>query len=196
MSAVHNPEASDLSKTPFWSAATSIIRVTDRFSDWFGYLVMLLFIPMILGGVYEVIMRYFFGAPTTWSGDVTFISNGAMFMLGSAYALLKGAHVRTDIFWDKFSEKTKGMIDFITYLILFLPIMGLIFFISWDAFMHSLQLNERSNAGLWQPIIWPFRAVVPLTMLLLFIQGISELLKSYWAVKTGHAYSQHEKIEI
>lgn len=185
-----------LRNTPFWVRSIGLIRWIDHWSDRFGYIVMLTFIPMILGAVYEVIARYVFSAPTSWSTDVTFMANGTMFMLGGAYALLKGAHVRTDIFWDKFTESTKGRIDLITYVVFFLPTMALIFFISWDGLVHSFQINERSNAGLWQPIIWPFRAIIPLTALLLFVQGISELLKSYWAVLTNEPFVQHEKIDI
>jgi TRAP-type mannitol/chloroaromatic compound transport system permease small subunit len=48
----------------------------------------------------------------------------------------------------------------------------------------------------WQPLIWPFRGVVPLTALLLFVQGVSELLKSFWAARTGEVLMQHEKIEV
>ena len=142
-----------LRNTPFWARSIGMIRWIDHWSERFGYLVMLTFFPMILGAVYEVIARYVFNAPTSWSTDVTFMANGTMFMLGGAYALLKGAHVRTDIFWDKFTESTKGRIDLITYVVFFLPTMTLIFFISWDGLIHSFQINERSNAGLWQPII-------------------------------------------
>lgn len=173
-----------------------LIRAFDRCSDWVGHLVMLTFVPMILGGAYEVVARYVFNAPTSWATDVTFMANGTMFMLGSAYALMKGAHVRTDMFYDNFSDRTKGWIDLITYLVLFLPVMGLIFFISFDDAIRAWEIKERSNAGLWQPIIWPFRAVVPLAALLLFLQGVSELLKGLIAVRTGRLFAHHEKIEI
>lgn len=179
---------------PGWAIA--LIRRIDGCSEWFGRLVMLSFAPMILGGAYEVVARYAFNAPTSWSTDVTFMANGTMFMLGSAYALLKGAHVRTDILYDRFSDRTKGWIDVITYLVFFLPVMVLIFFISLDGAIHAWQIQERSNAGLWQPIVWPFRAVIPLTALVLFVQGLSELLKAYIAVRTGQLFEQHEKIEI
>lgn len=188
-------EESQLSAAvPPW--ARSLMSLIDGFMERVGYLVMLTFIPMILGGAYEVIARYTFNAPTTWSADVTFMANGTMFMLGAAYALLKGAHVRTDILYDKFSDRTKGLIDLITYLVLFLPVMVLIFYISLDDAIQAYQINERSNAGLWQPILWPFRAVIPMTALLLFIQGLSELLKAFFAVKTGKLFVHHEKIDI
>ena len=83
-----------------------------------------------------------------------------------------------------------------TYVVLFLPVMGLLTSISIDDVIKSFQINEKSNLGLWQPIIWPLRAVVPVAFALLFIQGISELLKSLWAVNTGTELVRHEKIEI
>jgi TRAP-type mannitol/chloroaromatic compound transport system permease small subunit len=185
-----------LRTTAFWTRSIALIQWIDRWTDRTGHLVMLTFIPMILGAVYEVIARYVFNSPTSWSTDVTFMANGTMFMLGGAYALMKGAHVRTDIFWDKFSERTKGRIDLITYLLFFLPTMALIFAISFGDALRAFDIQERSNAGLWQPILWPFRAVIPLTALLLFMQGLSEGLKSYWAVLTNEPYITHEKIEI
>jgi TRAP-type mannitol/chloroaromatic compound transport system permease small subunit len=179
---------------PPWTR--SLIAGIDRWTDKTGHLVMLTFLPMILGGAYEVVARYVFNAPTSWSTDVTFMANGTMYMLGGAYALLKGAHVRTDMFYDNFKDSTKGWIDLLTYLVFFLPVMAIIFYISVDDAIRAYEIQERSNAGLWQPILWPFRAVIPLMAVLLFMQGISEMLKSLWAVKTGVLFVQHEKIEI
>ena len=187
-----NPESS--TGIPPWTR--TVIAGIDRWSEKIGYLVMLTFIPMILGGAYEVIARYAFNAPTSWSTDVTFMANGTMYMLGAAYALLKGAHVRTDMFYDRFTDKTKGLIDLVTYLVFFLPVMVVVFFISVDDAIRAFEIQERSNAGLWQPILWPFRMVIPLTAVLLFAQGISEMLKSLCAVRTGSLYQTHEKIEI
>ena len=56
-----------------------------------------------------------------WAFDVTYMLYGALFMLGAAYALHKGAHIRTDFFWENFSPRTKGLIDSISYLLFFFP---------------------------------------------------------------------------
>jgi len=189
--------ALDVSRlSPFWQVAVPLSRKIDRFTHYTGQLTMFLLAPLIFSSVAEVILRYFFKAPTAWAGDVTFMANGSLFMLGSAFALLNGAHIRTDILWDKFSVSKKGWIDLITYVVLFLPVMGLLTSISIDDVIKSFQINEKSSLGLWQPIIWPLRAVVPVAFALLFIQGISELLKSLWAVNTGTELVRHEKIEI
>ena len=65
----------------------------------------------------EVFARYFLRDPTIWALDVTTMSYAALFMLGSALALLKGAHVRTDMLWEAFSARTKGMIDSLAFLL-------------------------------------------------------------------------------
>jgi TRAP-type mannitol/chloroaromatic compound transport system permease small subunit len=173
----------------------AVIRTIDRITQWSGYLFTLIIVPLILANVVEVFMRYVMNEPTVWALDVTTMSFGALFMLGAAYALLQGAHVRTDMLWDKFSDRTKGIIDSVAYVLFFLPSMAILFYISVDDFLYAYELNERSTS-VWAPITWPLRAVVPVTALLLFLQGISELLKSLWAVRTGEELVHHEKIEI
>src|SRR5688572_15938132 len=92
-------------------AYLAVIRTIDKFTELTGYLFVLTIIPLVLANVIEVFARYVLSAPTIWALDVTTMSYAALFMLGAALALLKGAHVRTDILWDKFSDRTKGMID-------------------------------------------------------------------------------------
>jgi len=174
----------------------AVIRVIDKITSYTGYFFTILIAPLIIANVVEVFMRYVMKAPTTWALDVTTMSFGALFMLGAAYALLKGAHVRTDMLWEKFSDRKKGVIDSVAYVLFFLPSMALLFWISIDDFLYSMSIDERSTSSLWQPVIWPLRAVIPITAALLFLQGISELMKSLWAARTGQMLVQHEKIEV
>ena len=173
-----------------------VTRTIDRFTQWSGYAFALLIVPLVLANTIEVFMRYVLDTPTVWAMDTTVMSYGALFMLGSAFALLKGAHVRTDIFWQRFSDRKKGIIDSLTYLVFFLPSMAILFHLSFEEFTYAWSIDERSNLTPWQPVIWPLRGVVPLTALLLFLQGVSELLKSLWAAKTGELLVHHEKIEL
>ena len=173
-----------------------IIRVIDKFTEYTGYLFALVVLPLIISNTYEVVSRYVLNEPTEWALDVTTQSFGSLFMLGAPYALLMGAHVRTDMLWDKFSDRKKAAIDMIAFLILFMPTMVVLTYISIDDFFYSMSINERSNTTSWQPIIWPLRGVIPLSCVLMFIQGISEILKCWYAVQTGKFLVQHEKIEI
>src|SRR5512134_1551521 len=124
----------------------AVIRSIDKFTEWTGYLFVLAIIPLILANVVEVFARYVLRQPTIWALDVTTMSYAALFMLGSALALLKGAHVRTDILWEAFSPRTKGMIDSVAFILLFLPTMVVLFFISVDDFLYSVSIDERGSS--------------------------------------------------
>ena len=174
----------------------AVIRTIDKFTEFTGYIFVLAIIPLIFANVIEVFCRYVLRAPTIWALDVTTMSYATLFMLGSALALLKGAHVRTDMLWEAFSDRTKGMIDSLAFLLFFLPTMVVLFYLSIDDFMYSVSIDERASSGAWTPVLWPLRGVIPLTAFMLFLQGISELLKSLWAWRTGAFLARHEKIEV
>ena len=124
------------------------------------------------------------------------MANGSAFMLGCGYALLKGAHVRTDMLWERFSERTKGLIDFTSYALLFYPVMITLFVISVDDAWYAFTIGETSEQSPWRPILWPFRASIPLSALLLMIQGVSETLKAWFQIRTGREFEHHEKWEV
>ena len=174
----------------------SAIRLVDGFSDIIGKIVSLGMLFLVFSISYECFSRYLFNAPTIWVFETNYMVNGSTFMLGCAYALLKGAHVRTDIFWDGFSERKKGQIDLWSYLVLFYPTMIIFFFISADDAWYSYQLSERSEQTPWRPLLWPFRAAVPIMALLMMIQGVSEVLKCWYQIKTGREFQHREKIEV
>jgi TRAP-type mannitol/chloroaromatic compound transport system permease small subunit len=145
---------------------------------------------------YEVIARYFFHAPTIWSFDVTYMLYGTIFMLGCAYALHKGAHIRTDFLYDRWSVRTKGMIDAISYIVFFFPSFFVFMLVGWEEGFYSFNISETSEQTPWRPILWPYKMVVPLACLLLLLQGISELIKSFYAARMGVVLEHKEKIEI
>lgn len=172
------------------------IRGIDKFTEYSVYLFCLLNIPLIGANTYEVISRYGFGEPTEWALDTTTQSFGAMFMLGAAYALCKGAHVRTDMLWEKFSDRTKGKIDFYALILFFFPGMVLLFGSSWDDAWQAFTLGERGEQTAWRPMLWPLKSLVPLTAVLLMIQGTSEIMKSWFAMRTGRAFEHKAGGEI
>ncbi|MBR1121886.1 TRAP transporter small permease subunit [Bradyrhizobium lablabi] len=180
----------------FPQAFYTIIRVIDAFSDVTGKLIALSMLFLLATISYEVVMRYAFNAPTVWVYESSFMVNGAAFMLGCAYALYKGAHVRTDIYWENFSERTKGIIDMVSYIFLFYPVMITFMLVSFDATLHSFDTGERSQESVWRAIMWPFRATVPLAAALLMIQGVSEVLKCWYQIQFGREFEHKEKVEI
>jgi len=172
------------------------VRVIDKFTDTTGTWIAWLNVPLVVAVCYEVFARYLFNAPTIWSFDVTYMLYGTIFMLGSAYALHKGAHIRTDFFFEKWSIRTRGMIDSIAFIVFFFPSIFVFFLVSGQEGWYAMQIGETSEQTPWRPILWPFKLVVPLTCLLLLIQGISETIKCIYAARWGIELEHKEKVEI
>ena len=173
-----------------------IVRAIDKFTDFTGALVAWFNVLLVLVVAYEVISRYAFGAPTAWSFDLTYMLYGSIFMLGAAYALHKGAHIRTDFFFEQWSIRTQGWIDSLAYLVFFFPSLIIFLVVSGNEGWYAFQIGETSEQTPWRPILWPFKAVVPLTCLLLLIQGVSETIKSLYAARTGIELEHKEKAEV
>lgn len=161
------------------------IRVIDAVTEWGGKAIAWLVVPLVGALVYEVFARYFFHAPTVWAYDVTYMIYGTLYMLGAAYTLLKGGHIRTDILYRLFSPRWQGIIDGSLYLLFFFPGVFLFLWAGWEYASHSWLIKEQAAVSPWRPIIYPFKAVIPLSLVLLLIQGVSELLKSIYAVVKG-----------
>jgi TRAP-type mannitol/chloroaromatic compound transport system permease small subunit len=172
------------------------VRAIDRFTDVTGTWVAWLNIPLVLAVSYEVVARYAFNAPTIWSYDITYMLYGTIFMLGAAYALHKGAHIRTDFFFEKWSVRTQGTIDSIAYIVFFFPSLVMFLVVGWDEAWYSFVIGETSEQTPWRPILWPFKMVIPLTCLLLIVQGVSETIKSVYAARTGVVLEHKEKVEV
>lgn len=162
-----------------------VIRWIDWFSEWCGKVIAFLCFPLIIGLTYEVFARYMFHAPTEWAYDVTYILYGTIFMLAAAFTLLRKGHIRTDLFYSKWTPRTQGRVDALMYLLFYFPGIILFLWAGYDYAAHSWATRETAALSPWRPIIYPFKTVIPVTAVLLLIQGVSELLKSVYAAKRG-----------
>ena len=93
--------------------------------------------------VYEVVARYFFTAPTVWAYDISRMVYGAMFMLGAAYALSKGVHIRSDFLYRDWSVQTQGRIDTALYVFCYFPAMVIFL---WVASRVGLDFGDARGA--------------------------------------------------
>lgn len=166
-----------------WMA--TIILAIDTFMSWTGRVFSWLCVPIMFAMVYEVTARYAFTAPTVWAYDVSRMCYGAMFVLGAGYALSKGLHIRSDFLYRAWPVKVQGWVDLLLYVVFFFPSMLLLLWVSSDWAWTSLVRGERSMDTAWAPLIGPVKATLPIGILLLVIQGISELLKSIYAATHG-----------
>jgi TRAP-type mannitol/chloroaromatic compound transport system permease small subunit len=158
-----------------------LAHAIDGFTERTGLAFAWLIAPLLAAVAWEVVARYAFDAPTSWAYETIYMLYAAMFMLGAAYALRVGAHVRTDFLWEQWPLRTRAAIETIAYLGCFFPGMLLFLVAGVEATWSSYAIGERSADTAWFPPLWPLKAVVPASAFLLLLQGVSELLKSLHA---------------
>lgn len=158
-------------------ALDRVLSAIEALSTATGWLAGWLIVPMTLGVAYEVAARYAFNAPTVWAYDVTYMLFGAQFMLAAAYTLLRGAHIRTDVFYERWSPRTRATIDLVSYVFFFFPGMLFVLYAGAGEAWSSWLIGERSDWTPWRPVLYPLKAVIPVTAVLMLLQGFVELVK-------------------
>lgn len=161
------------------------IRFADSVSAWFGKTFGWLIILMTFGMSYEVLVRYFFNAPTPWALDISFIMYGTLFMMGGAYTLSRGGHVRGDFLYRTWQPRTQALVDLILYFLFFFPGILALVFAGWKYASRSWSYTEVSvNSPAGIPI-YQFKTVIAAAGILLIIQGIAQVFRCIHCMKTN-----------
>lgn len=171
-----------------------LIRVIDAISTLSGYLVAWLILPLIGAMSYEITVRYLL-YPTLWAYDLSYMLYGTMFMLGTAYTLRRGAHIRTDFLYQNWPVKVQAAVDATCYVLLFFPGIAIFLWISSDFAWRSYLQNERTVGSAWMPVIYPLKATIPIGAALLLLQGVAEFLKCVYALRTGRWLGERRSLE-
>ena len=157
----------------------------DRISAWVGKTFAWSILALTLVIACEVFARYIFRAPTDWGYDASYMLYGTLFMMAGAYALSRGAHVRGDFLYRGFSPRTQAAFDLALYLLFFVPGMAALIYSGWGFFDLSYAMNERSSFSPNGPIVWPFKALIPIVGALMLLQGLAEIVRCAICLSTG-----------
>lgn len=147
----------------------------------------LLILVMIGIVIYEITARYLFNSPTNWALELSTMIFGTYMIGGGAFALLKKAHVAMDIFYTRWSNRTRAVVDCITYPVAMF-LFGLILWKSWVYGMESFQMNEHATT-VWSPPLYHWKMTVPLGVLLLMLQQFADFIRNFVLAATGEELS-------
>ena len=161
------------------------IRFADTLSAWvakaFAWSVMV----MTLGVSYEVFVRYILRAPTVWAFDISYMMYGTAFMLGGAYTLSRDAHVRADIFFRLMSPRKQATLELILYFLFFFPGILALIFAGWKYVSRSWRYLEVSTMSPANIPIYQFKTVIVVAGILLFLQGIAQVMRCIICMRSG-----------
>lgn len=162
-----------------------LIQFIDLLSTWVGKCTGWLILVLTFGVSYEVIVRYVFNAPTVWAYDVAYITYGALFLLAGAYALARNAHVRGDMLYRLWSPRMQASLDLLLYFLFFFPGILALIYAGYGFAKMSWMFKEISVFSPAGAPIFPLKGLIPLTGVLLLIQGIAEVLRCILCIRNG-----------
>ena len=163
----------------------SIIHSIESLSVWVGRAYGWCILILTLSVCYEVVVRYIFNAPTVWAFDMMVQMYGALFLMAGPYALAQDAHVRGDVLYRLFPVRVQASIDFILYFIFFFPGMFALFWFGAEIASDSWRYKEVSWNSPARIQVYFFKTLIPVAGALLIIQGISECMRCWLALRDG-----------
>jgi len=154
-------------------------------SEWSGKVVMFLVVVLMVTIAYDVFMRYLLNAPTIWSYTLSYMLGTTIIALGLPYVYYHNANVRIDIIYSRLSPTGRIILDVVLTVVLFFPMIFLLIRVfgqdAWAAYLSG----EFAMDSIWYPILWPFKTVVALGFVLLFLQGIATFIKDVVSLAKG-----------
>lgn len=154
------------------------VHYIDIFTDRSGRLLAWLVLAMALLTTVVVVMRYGFNTGSIMAQEAVIYMHGCLFMLGMAYALKSGAHVRVDIFYRNFSPRAQAWVNSLGGIVFLMPLCAFIGFSSWNYVNESWLVRETSADPGGIPAVFLLKSIIPLMALNLFLQGLAETLRS------------------
>lgn len=157
----------------------------DRFIIKAGNLIAWTYVLLILVIMTQVVLRKGFSSGLIALEEVQWHLYAIGVMFGISYAQVNNAHVRVDIFYGGFSQRTKRIVDILGILILVLPFIYVIFVHSLDFVAASYRVDEGSNSPSGLPWRWAIKAVIPLSFAFFGLAVISRLIRNFTLLFKG-----------
>lgn len=152
-------------------ALSSLTERTGKALSWLVYAMMIM-------TCLTVLLRYGFDySPIALQESITYL-HATVFMLGTAFTLKHGGHVRVDIFYRGFSTKHKALVDLVGTLLFLIPLCVFILLISWGYVSNSWAITERSVEASGIPAVFLLKSLIPLMAVLLLLQAVAEAIKN------------------
>lgn len=153
-------------------------QAIDHFSEFSGRLLAWLTLLMMFLMCLVVLLRYGFDLGSVFLQESVTYLHATIFLLGAAYTLKHGGHVRVDIFYRQYSARTRAWINSLGGIVFLLPVCAYIFLMSIDFVTQSWQIREVSTEPGGIPGVFLLKTLIPLFALNLALQAVAEILRS------------------
>ena len=158
-------------------AVSRVCRAVTALNRTVAIAASALVVVMVAVICFEVVVRYAFDAPTVWAIELAKLLLGPYFLLVGPYILHRGGHVNVDVLYARLSRRMAGAVDVLTIpVIVYFGAMLLAY--SAPLALASFEAGETSTSA-WNPQVWPFKAAMPVAVVLLIAQALVEWARAF-----------------
>jgi len=163
-----------------------IDAATGRLGQWVAWLVV---VAAVISAGNAVIRKLFDTSSNAWL-ELQWWLYAAVFLFAAPWTLALNEHIRIDILSQRFPRFLRNWIEIVGHLMFLMPMAAIIAWTSWPFFLASYAQNEQSSnyGGLPQ---WPAKFLIPLAFAILFVQGVSELIKRIAIMRGDLVETEH-----
>ncbi len=173
----------------------NVLLFIDKVSSWVGQLFSWLIVGLTFLISWEVFSRYVLNHPNPWSFDLMIMMYGSAFMMAGAYTLAKNGHVRGDVLYGFFPPRLQAFLDLILYFVFFIPGVIALVWAGYTYAAESLAINEHSTLTANGPPLYPFKMVIPISGILLLVQGCVEIVRCVVCLQQGEWPARVKDVE-
>ena len=157
---------------------TALADRIDRLISGIGRVAAWLVLVVVLLQFALVVARYLFGLGSIWLSETVIYAHAAVFMLAAAWTLRGEGHVRVDIFYAEASLRTKALIDLAGALLLLLPFMLVLAWLSVPYAARAWAILERSQEASGLPLVFVLKTLIPVFAVLMALQGVAQAIRA------------------
>ena len=167
------------------SAIKVFVRYVDAMNRVIGRLAMYLVFGMMGILLYSSFTKTFF-TPPLWSLEMAQFTMVAYYLLGGGYSMQLGSHVRMDLLYGQWSDRTKAAVDAVSILCLIFYLV-LLLYGGLSSSQYALQYGEESYSA-WAPRMAPIKIIMTLGIALMLLQVVATFFRNL-AAATGKPLS-------
>ncbi|OXT01611.1 C4-dicarboxylate ABC transporter [Notoacmeibacter marinus] len=171
---IEHPDADDL----------PLARALDNGIKAIGHVVMWANLILMMAIIVQVVLRYALNMNFPKLDELQWHFYGLVTMIGVSYALTTDSHVRVDLLYMQLSNRAQRIVEIIGILFLLAPFIYLMIDQGYDYFAESYRVNERSSSATGLPFLWAFKALIPVSFVLLGIAALARLMHDVHAIVT------------
>lgn len=157
----------------------------DRIIRGIGHIVCWTNALLLVVIITQVVLRYAFASGQTFLEELQWHFYGLGVMMGLAYAQVNDTHVRVDIFYSRFSDRKKRIVEVVGILLFVLPFTYIVFYHSLSFVADSWRVNEGSDMAGGLPYRFIIKSVIPISFGLLALASLSRLTRDVWLLAKG-----------